>query len=152
MKLYLVQHGIAVDKNVDPDRPLTDEGQKEVEKVAFFVKPMELRIESLWHSPKIRAVQTAKLIADILGIVNRTETQGLKPADEVKPIDKKIEKQNTDLMIVGHLPFLSKLASYLLTGNYEQSPVKFSKAGILCLTNEENVWQLEWYVTPQLLS
>ena len=37
MYLYLVQHGAAVSKEIDPERPLSQEGRAEVRKVASYL-------------------------------------------------------------------------------------------------------------------
>ncbi|GAI19193.1 unnamed protein product, partial [marine sediment metagenome] len=54
MKLYLVQHAKAASKQVSPQRPLTEEGRRDVQKVAAFVKPLKLWVDYLWHSGKRR--------------------------------------------------------------------------------------------------
>jgi len=55
MKLYLVQHAKASSKEVDPQRPLSDQVRRDIEKVAAFIKPSNLCVEHLWHSTKERA-------------------------------------------------------------------------------------------------
>jgi phosphohistidine phosphatase len=55
-------------------------------------------------------------------------------------------------MSVGHLPFLNKLASLLLTGCESADAVAFKNAGIVALSrNEGNNWQIDWMVTPEIL-
>jgi phosphohistidine phosphatase len=55
-------------------------------------------------------------------------------------------------MIVGHLPFLGKLASALLTGSESVSPVAFRQGGVICLQrNEGMTWQVAWMVIPDIL-
>jgi phosphohistidine phosphatase len=57
---------------------------------------------------------------------------------------------DSDLMLVGHLPHLSKLASLLLTGSPDQSPVTFTRAGIICLQKDDSAhWTVAWSVTPE---
>ena len=63
MRLYLVQHGQAKSKDQDPDRHLTENGQKEVESIAAFLQPLNIKIQALWHSGKARAAQTADILA-----------------------------------------------------------------------------------------
>jgi phosphohistidine phosphatase len=55
-------------------------------------------------------------------------------------------------MIVGHLPFLSKLTSLLLTGHESSYTVVFRNAGIVCLDYSDNQWHLDWVVIPEILS
>lgn len=153
MKLYLVQHGKAVSKEVDPARPLTGEGRRGVESVAEFIRPLKLSVAHLLHSDKKRAIETAEILANAIAVAEgKTQRQGLAPNDDVVPIADEIEGGDSDAMIVGHMPFLGKLASLLLTGDQESGCVVFRNGGIVCLNRtEENRWQVEWIITPELL-
>jgi phosphohistidine phosphatase len=154
MRLYLVQHAQAVAKDVDPQRPLTEQGRRDIQKVAGFIKPLDITVDYLWHSGKKRAAQTAEALAKVLKI-RRTLTarDGLGPTDDVTLLAHKLASTAEDIMIVGHLPFLAKLASLLLTGSESVEPVAFRQGGIVCLNrSDENRWQIEWMVTPELLA
>ena len=76
MRVYLVQHGESRPEEEDPQRSLTDEGVRNVEKIARFLRPLGLKLETIWHSGKPRAQQTAELLADAVpssqGILPRT--------------------------------------------------------------------------------
>ena len=152
MKLYLVQHGKAVPEEVDRKRPLTEEGRREMEKVAAFVKKLDLSVDYLWHSGKKRAEQTAEELTKAVKVRKQISArEGLAPNDDVEVIKEELAAPG-DVFIVGHLPFLSKLASLLLTGNKEEGVVAFKNGGIVCLSlSDEKRWQLEWAVTPELL-
>ena len=117
MRLYLVQHGDAELKEVDPDRPLTAVGAGDVKRMATFLRGRQLSVSAIWHSGKTRAAQTAELLSEAFaaegGIRQR---DGLAPNDPVGPVRRAVEAAGADLMIVGHLPFLGKHASLLLTG------------------------------------
>ena len=66
MKLYLVQHAEAVPAEDDPDRPLSDKGRTDVQRVASFLA-RSVRVGRIVHSPKMRARDTAVLLAQALG-------------------------------------------------------------------------------------
>jgi phosphohistidine phosphatase len=152
MKLYLVQHAKAASEQVDPQRGLTEEGRSEIQKVAAFIKPMNLRIDYLWHSGKKRAVQTAEILAEAIKIRTQTSHEGLGPNDDVKVFKDKVISADGDIMVVGHLPFLSKFASLLLAGAESANTVAFKNGGIVCLNySEENQWQIDWVVIPELI-
>lgn len=154
MRLYLVQHAKAASKQTDPQRPLTNEGLRDIQKVAAFIKPLNLCVDYLWHSGKRRAVQTAEVLAEVIG-VNKAEAvhEGLGPNDDVTALVDEIASAAEDIMIVGHLPFLAKLASLLLAGSESTNPVAFKNAGVICLSfSDEDNWQIDWMVTPELLA
>ncbi len=56
-----------------------------------------------------------------------------------------------DLMIVGHLPFLSQLASELLCGQADEEILAFRQGGVVALEHLDNGWQVVWVVTPDLI-
>jgi len=154
MKLYLVQHGKAAAKETDPLRPLTKEGRNDVQKVAEFIKPLSLCVDCLWHSGKTRAAQTADILATVVKSNKGTlQRQGLAPNDDVTTLKDEFSTAENDIMIVGHLPFLGKLAS-LLTGGCESADVvEFKQGGILCLNrSEDKKWHIGWMIIPELLT
>jgi phosphohistidine phosphatase len=165
MKLYLVQHAKAASEQVDPQRGLTEEGRSEIQKVAVFIKPLNLCIDYLWHSGKKRAAQTAEILAEVIRIKKIIIHDGLGPNDDVKAFKDEVVSADSDIMVVGHLPFLSKLTSLLLTGSELTNTVAFKNGGIVCLERCEknqsfdefkmvsNVepWQINWVVIPELI-
>ena len=153
MKLYLVQHAKAASKDIDPTRSLTEEGLRDIQKVAAFIKPLNLSVDYLWHSGKKRAQQTAGFLAEVVTInEEHTAREGLAPNDGVMALKNEIMLAQKDIMIVGHLPFLPKLASLLLAGRKSSDIVAFRNAGIVCLDYfDDNQWQLDWMIIPEIL-
>jgi phosphohistidine phosphatase len=154
MKLYLVQHAKAAPKEIDPERALTEQGRQELQKVAAFIKPLDLSVDYQWHSGKKRAAQTAELLVEVIKI-NQAEAarDDIGPTDDVTALSDELNHLRQDVMIVGHLPFLSKLTSLLLTGSESADVVAFKNSGIVCLNRSEaNRWQLNWVVIPELLA
>ena len=146
MRLYLVQHGEAKSEDEDPERPLSDKGREEVEKVASGLKAS---VSEILYSPKLRARQTAEIFSRRLKAPAR-EIEGIKPLDDAIIAKELVESQDKDLMLVGHLPHLDRLSSLLLAGDEEAGVVKFRMGGALCLIKEEK-WRMEWFLVPELL-
>jgi phosphohistidine phosphatase len=154
MKLYLIQHAKAAAKDVDPQRSLTEEGLADIRRVAALIKPLNLRVDYLWHSGKKRAAQTAEVLAEVVEIrKEQAARDGLAPNDDVAATAGQLASVTGDIAIVGHLPFLAKLASLLLTGSESANTVAFKQGGIVCLSrSDENNWQIEWMVIPELFA
>jgi phosphohistidine phosphatase len=75
---------------------------------------------------------------------------GLQPFDRVKPIAKEINRAACALMIVGHEPFLGRLASRLVVGRASKPIVELDKPSIVCLIrNEAQEWRVHWMLSPQ---
>jgi phosphohistidine phosphatase len=154
MKLYLVQHAKAASKDVDPERPLTEAGRRDMQKVSAFIKPLNLSVDCLWHSGKKRAQQTTEVLKEVIEVRKETiARKGLAPNDNVTAVRDEIISDRQDIMIVGHLPFVAKLASLLLTGSELSGTVAFRQGGIVCLNCcQENQWQIDWMIIPELLA
>jgi phosphohistidine phosphatase len=153
MNVYLVQHGNALSKDEDPDRPLSERGVADVTKVAAFVRPIGLSVSTIWHSGKTRARQTAERLAEAVTADEGTaERGGLKPKDDVGPVAKEIEQAGVDRMIVGHMPFLARLAGQLVCGNAAAAPVAFAQGGVVALERTDDGWSVAWMIVPELLT
>lgn len=153
MRLYLVRHGEATSEQMNPERPLTEKGRREALKVARFIQPLRLRVSAVWHSGKLRARQTAEILATAVasekGVLERP---GLAPMDPIEGVREEIVSAEEDLMVVGHMPFLGKLASALLVGNEGLEVVAFREVSLLCLEGgQEQGFTIAWMVTPQVL-
>ena len=152
MYLYLVRHGDAFPGSPDHDRALSEKGKEETKKIAKFLKTAGVEIPVLYHSGLKRAEETADIIAKILNIKNVTKAQGLAPDDAVLPFCQKILKSEEDLMVVGHMPYLSNLASKLFVDREEADFIEFKKSAVLVLTRKfDSPWRIAWLVTPKLL-
>lgn len=153
MRLYLMQHGRPVAKEEDPDRPLSDQGKKDVEKVAGFLHELGVQFEEAFHSGKTRARQTAEIMISKLSHgLALAHREGLSPLDDVKDIAEHAKSVGKDLLIVGHLPHLGKLASLLITGSESVPVVRFQQGGVVCLAKDaEGVWSVAWMLVPEIL-
>ncbi|MDX1660450.1 MAG: phosphohistidine phosphatase SixA [Gemmatimonadota bacterium] len=151
MRAYLMQHGLAKSKAEDPDRPLTDEGRAEVERVAAVAERAGVRVEAVLHSGKTRARQTAELLGARLGPANVEVIDGVSPMDDPGVVADRLEERAGSAAVVGHLPHLSRLAGLLLTGDADREVVAIRNAGLVCLEREGGSWRLLWAVTPDVI-
>jgi phosphohistidine phosphatase len=150
MALYLVQHGKAAPADIDPERGLSPEGRAEVERIADVAKGYEVRVTDILHSGKKRARQTAEIFADRLGAgINAMD--GMDPNDDVVAFAGRVSAPE-DRMFVGHLPFMEKLASYLIAGSTERPVFRFQNGGIVCLDSNQSTgsWVIVWTLMPHI--
>lgn len=158
MKLYLMQHAQAVPEEVDPQRPLSPEGRAVVGRVAARAAQLGLPIEHIYHSGKLRARQTAALLAEALRLESRVEElEGLGPKDRAEPLARwlRVETQQetmSGLALVSHLPLLDRLAALLVTGDEEMSVIAFQYAALVALVpkGDGKHFAVEWILTPEL--
>ena len=150
MKLYLVQHGKAKTKDEDPERSLTDDGIKEVESVGNFLKKIGVKVEGIFHSGKRRAQQTAEIFGRFLN-VQVEKADNLEPLADISIWAERVQKLEKDIMLVGHLPHLSRLANYLISGNQELDAISFRFGGVVCLERDgDGKWRLVWIIRPEI--
>ena len=150
--LYLCQHGDALATEVDPDRPLSARGRTDIARIADLLNG-KVEIESILHSGKTRAKQTAELFHERLApeasIASET---GLGPNDRADDFIRRIAKRDAKLLIVSHLPFVSRLASQLL-GHGDRDILEFEPGTLAALTRgSDEKWLLNWMLTPLLLA
>jgi phosphohistidine phosphatase len=152
MYVYLVQHGKAKVPEEDPNRGLSDEGRNEVTLVAEFLAEQRMMVSLIQHSGKSRAEETAHLLAESIRCTSGPmHVQGLDPTDDPLTMANFLKVYTDDVLIVGHLPHLERLASLLLSGNPDLRPVAFQNGGVVCLQKGHAGWSLAWAIVPELL-
>jgi phosphohistidine phosphatase len=153
MHVYLVQHGAAKNAAEDPNRGLSDAGRQDIERMAKFLAPLPISVDRIEHSGKLRARQTAEILAVPLRPPEGThEVAGLAPNDDVEPIFDRLQQGSKNLMLVGHLPHLSHLVSRLLGLDLSRAVVRFRTGGLVRLDRDEAAqWGVRWVFPPELL-
>ena len=161
MELYLMRHGEAMSEEEDPRRPLTDAGRAAAERVARRAAAGGLHVDLVQHSGVLRAQQTAEILARELTSGARAEPrQGLRPLDPVEPVarwllDAAFDAQRAPqrVALVGHLPFLDRLASRLVADD-ESAQVVVLGAGALVklVPKRQGVgFAVQWLLEPELV-
>ena len=146
--LYFAQHGLAVNKTDNPERPLSEDGIKQTQNVAKQLLSSNTAISSIFHSGKLRAIQTAEIIASVLNIQTVAATDYLSPNDDITLIKQHLNVDKA--LYVGHLPHLEKLISALVTGKENPDIIKFQNSAIVCLEENGSLYHVLWYLIPQL--
>ena len=149
-RLYLVRHGEAKPKHEDSERGLTDAGHANVRRMASWAATSGIRVDEIRHSGKSRAQQTAEIFAEILGSQAQA-VAGLAPKDDVVSIAGGIESEAGDMMLVGHLPFLERLAAVLTAGDADSIHVTLDAGALLELTMDDDGWRVTCLMQPRLL-
>jgi phosphohistidine phosphatase len=154
MDIYLMQHGEAVPAEVDPERPLADAGRASVAAVAAHAAARGVTVDRIVHSGKLRAEQTAAILAAELACADVGSVPGLAPNDDVQAAASALADpgQQGSLAVVGHLPFLDRFASLLVAGDAAAHAVAFRNGGLVRLEPSavEGRFCLAWAVTPEV--
>jgi phosphohistidine phosphatase len=150
MDFYFVRHGEAEPEHLDRRRPLTSDGRRGVEKIARAAAARRLKIAEILHSDKLRAKETAEILARFLSPARGVrEISGLSPEDDPLLAKAELETAEESLMLVGHLPHVSRLAALLLVGDSEKTIVDFTPATMVCLACAQGTWRLGWTLSPE---
>jgi phosphohistidine phosphatase len=154
MDLYLMQHGEAMSEAEDPARPLSTAGRTAVEQVAARAGAGGIRIERCLHSGKLRAKQTAEILAEAVAGGRAEEREGLAPKDPVAPVaDWLLSSPDGSLALVGHLPFLDRLASLLVADDEDAQVISFRMGGLVKLVPKQQGragFAVAWSLVPEL--
>ncbi len=162
MRLFLIRHAHASAAPTDAQRPLSERGRQQVAHVAtFFRTNGHLRPAQIWHSPLVRAFETASALATTLDLdIPLVETDGLRPEDKPDLMATRLAAYPPvhDLALVGHEPQLGALASLLVCNKASPSLFHFKKASVLCLRRSDKThgstdrprWRVDFHVPPGL--
>lgn len=152
MSIYLVQHAQSLPKEIDPEKGISEEGRADTERIASVAKGYNIRISKIQHSGKKRARQTAEIFETIMKPVGGIEASlGLNPLDDVTDFAKSLDPCVNN-MIIGHLPFLERLTSWLIINKTDHSLFKFQNGGVICLDKapENELWHIRWTLMPNI--
>jgi phosphohistidine phosphatase len=109
--LWLLRHAEAQNGMPDDDRPLTERGVRQAEAAGRALARLGVRLEACLTSPKLRALQTAQLACEPLGVPVTVE-----PGLSGQPFDvASLTAGYSDVLLVGHDPSFS-LTLHDLTG------------------------------------
>lgn len=155
-ELYLLRHAHAGDSakwtGSDSERPLSPKGKRQAERLGTFLAERGFAPDSIVTSPKLRARQTAELVADAIGIAVAVDDRlgGPLEVDDVNDIVKRAG--GTSIVLVGHDPDFSDLCA-LLTGTEYLPMKKGALARIdMALPLAPNGGVLRWLLPPELVS
>jgi phosphohistidine phosphatase len=153
MKLYLVQHGEAYTKEIDPERPLSERGRDDINRLAIFLERAEIHVDRVIHSGKLRAKQTADRLVTAIAPDVEPESSGIiNPNDNPKAFDWQSESWSKDTLVVGHLPFMAKLVSHLVIEDENKLITAYQPGTIVCLERINGAnWRINWMIRPDLL-
>jgi phosphohistidine phosphatase len=145
VKLYVMRHGSAEDRadsGMDSDRALTSSGRERVRSVAKLLLELDEAPLHIVTSPLVRAVQTAEVVAVVTKLSDRDGTVEVRRelaagnGGGAALVASLASTSGRRVMLVGHEPDLSELASNLLAksaarGASKQAPSSFDKAMVL---------------------
>lgn len=152
--LYLMQHGDAVSKEVDASRPLSETGKAQIRRVADLLESQGHRPSHVCHSGKLRATQTAEIVAAALApSLQCEEMGGLGPKDSPDALIDELSERTEDILLVSHMPLVGRLVDRLVGGTDDNSIVAFLPGSIACLErNEDQSWVIDWFLRPDIVA
>lgn len=159
MEIYFLRHGIAAERGAHggsgEERALTTKGRRKVRRVAEAMRTMKLSFDAILSSPLVRALQTAEIVAESLRLKKRLQvTEHLAPGASIAKLFSQmssLQPARDTILLVGHEPDMSWLASRLLMGR-DDLAMNFKKAGLCKITADRpgsGRATLEWFLTPK---
>ena len=141
MEIYLIRHGIAVERGIykqDEERPLTDKGFSKTTLVAKKLAAKGLKFDLILTSPLVRAYQTAEILHQV-GLSQKMEIfKPLAPDGSIQEWLEWLKKEFTSvnserkLALVGHQPDLGNWTEMLVWGSIKEQII-VKKAGVVGL-------------------
>src|SRR5919197_1516290 len=136
MELFVIRHAIAVPGSMllaDADRPLSPKGRKRFSQAVLGLQCLKVRFDRLYHSPWIRAVDTAELLAPVLD-----GTAVCSPALARAPSQDMLDALvGARVALVGHEPWMGELVAWVATGALlHGSAFAFKRGGVAWLEGQ----------------
>ncbi len=152
MKLYLMRHGHAEPGYgiADEDRALTDVGVERVRNAAHVLAQIGIAPAHIYSSPRLRAKQTAQIVADALGQtveVHEAVNFGFDLA-AIRDFIAATNGEEVDLMFVGHEPTLSNMIAALSQGTVVMKPGSFARIDVTSRLSPSG--DLVWLIAPKV--
>lgn len=152
MKVYLARHGRALSSNRDSSQPLSVEGREDIAMLSRTLGNMNVKVNRIYHSGKLRAEETARIIAETLQPPGGVEMMpGLEPNDDVAPVRQMLNRAEDDLMLVGHLPFMANLLQLLLEQPDQDELPFFDTGNVVAVEKIGNRWQVFRHLGPRMI-
>jgi phosphohistidine phosphatase len=138
MRLYLMRHGIAIDREdpdcpPEPERYLTPKGIQRTRAAARGLRALRVKPTTLLTSPYVRAVQTGEIVCEVLGLDPKQlrTTDSLRP--EAKPIrlTEELARLQGEVICFGHAPQIDEFIALALKATAPFTALK--KSGVGCL-------------------
>ena len=146
-----MRHGDAVVAAENPLRPLSAAGRARVERVAQAAAQRGAQPAAIYHSGILRAAQTSEIVARYLPSAKKVAMlSGLLPDDDPAVIKSELEMAEEPIMLVGHLPFMGRLAGFLIYGDPERQAAEFIPGDMLCCTRSPAGWKISWQIAAEL--
>jgi phosphohistidine phosphatase len=160
MQLYIVRHGIAIDREdpqcpAEAERYLTEEGIEKTKQVAKAISALRLQVDLMVSSPYMRAMQTAEIFASAFEYSKQkiTKTDALLPGAEPSLFFRELakEKQAATVFCFGHAPNVDELVAAAVGAKHQITAM--TKAAVASLELKRispPAGQLIWLLTPKL--
>ena len=156
VRVHLLRHAHAGDAfewiGDDDLRPLTDKGRKQSQRLGAFLEGHGVRPDVIVTSPKVRAAQTAEIVAGALGMTVKTDGrlgEGFGQRERWALLD---ETGARELMVVGPDPDFSSLLAYLV----DTAGIRMKKGALATVDLHTKLGdgegELRWLVPPDLLA
>lgn len=138
-------------KEEDADRPLTPEGKADAEALGAFLAARGVSADTVYHSGKTRARQTAEPLASALG-AGIKEIDGIGGGDGARAFARCATTFDHDAVLVSHMPFVERIVSAMAGGNESAGAVDFEPGAAVCMTKtQEHGWSIEWMLRPRMV-
>jgi phosphohistidine phosphatase len=159
MRLYLMRHGIAIDRE-DPDCPpdseryLTPKGIQRTRAAARGLRALRVRPAALLSSPSVRAVQAGEVVCEVLGLDPKQlrTTDALKPEAKPARLAEDLVRLGGEVICFGHAPQVDEFIAHALKATAPFTSLK--KSGVACLDIDSLAplrGTLFWVLTSRIL-
>lgn len=160
MKLIFIRHGLSEghfteDQDVDFQRTLTKEGEKQLHKTFRELRKHQRKIDVIFTSPLARAVQTAEVFWESYPRADLEMMADLDILDNPLHLIEYISFLPSDgtYAFIGHDPHITKVIAALLALHPEHDFMSLKKGGVCILSGA--MWEgfkMDLLISPKFLA
>ncbi|MEO7402632.1 MAG: histidine phosphatase family protein [Burkholderiales bacterium] len=146
MKIYFIHHAEALTAEENPRRPINTKGREQATRLGTRLRALGVSPTRILHSDKLWTIETAQCIAAQLGIAERAKQAAypINTEDPIAPFIAEIATTQGDLMMCGHVEFLIRAASHLVSGDETTRVVEFKPGNgtMVCIEGAGSTWAI----------
>lgn len=155
MKIFLAHHANTVPVEENPDRPLSELGRQQADRIGAHLKAAGISPAKVLHSDRLWTRQTAERAAAVLGdpALPAMPSYSIMGAAPLAPFLEDIAASGGDIVMTGHSEFLRRAGAHLLCGDEKRVIIEYKpgNAAMFCLEGEGDSWVVAYGLRQEFM-
>ncbi len=158
LELHFLRHADAGDPMAwpgdDADRPLSKKGRGQAKRLGSLLSDLDVRVDAILTSPRLRSVDTARLVAKAVGVKAHVDDRlGIDfGEDTLASLVADLDENTRSVILVGHDPDFTNLVSWLVGASITMRKGALARVDLADRTVSAGRGSLRWLLPPDAVS